>query len=314
MELPIVTNPEKSGILALGKWSRLDWRLANVCERTGDLTDKQTAMVFEQGIQDPREINRLQKKARHLAEDGKVAEALKYQRVVVELAPDDPEAFLQLGYLHQAASDIDAATVAFRRAIWLAPNAPEGHEALSEMFLDASLYDQAIAESKHVLRLTPNSLAARDILSTAYFQKGDIRKALEVTGEMVRMAPSDPLSHYKRGVLHQQRGDWRNALDAFQKAFAMAPEGSIEQVEAEQAIDALDRQQVRDILILATEDRIFQMQLSRNVEEATRERGYSLSDGAAAFIGQVALDKLAGTFQQHMPGFVAQQSRPQRYN
>jgi hypothetical protein len=50
------------------------------------------------------------------------------------------------------------------------------------------------------------------------------------------------------------------------------------------------------------------------VAEATRERGYSLSEGAAAFIGQIALDRLAGTFVQNLPGMVAQQSRPQRYN
>lgn len=278
------------------------------------MTDKQTVMVFEHPIEDSRAINRLRKKARLLAEAGKVAEALKCQRVVVELSPNDPDAYMQLGYLHRAASDIDEATRAFRTACWLEPNEPEGHEALSEMFLDASLFDQAIIESKLVLRLTPNSLAARDILSTAYFQKGDIRKALEVTGEMVRMAPSDPLSHYKRGVLHQQRGDWRNAFEAFEKAAEMAPDGSMERTEAEQAIDALDRHQIRDILVLATEDRIFQMRLSRNVEEATRDRGYWLSEGAAAFVGQVALDKLAGAFQQQMPGLVIQFNRPQRYN
>jgi len=283
-------------------------------EKDGALIDKQIAFTFEHNVDESRELSRLRRRARTLAESGKVSEALKCQRTVADLAPNDPEAFMQLGYLYQAASDIDAAASAFRSACWLCPESTEGHEALSEMYLDACLYDEAISESKLILRLTPNSLAARDILSTAYYQKGDIRRALDVTGEMVRMAPLDPLSHYKRGVLHQHQGDWHNALEEFQKAAEMAPDGSMERTEAESAIDALDQHQVHDILMLATEDRIFQMQLSRNVEEATRERGYSLSEGAAAFIGQVALDKLAGTFAHHLPGFIAVQSRPQRYN
>ena len=108
---------------------------------------------------------------------------------------------------------------------------------------------------------------------------------------MVRLAPSDPLCHYKRGVLHQQRGDWRNALQEFIRAAEMSPADSVERSEAEAAIDALDQHQIRQILILSGEDRLFQMQLSRDPEEATRERGYFLTNNAANFVGQVASDR-----------------------
>ena len=52
------------------------------------------------------------------------------------MTPNDFETFMQLGFLHRAVSDIDAAAKAFHRASGLDPLIPDPHEALAEMFLD----------------------------------------------------------------------------------------------------------------------------------------------------------------------------------
>lgn len=261
------------------------------------------------------EVRRLRRKARTLAESGRVAEALGYQRALADLTPNDFEALMQLGFMHREVYEIDAAVHAFRRASGVAPHTPDPHEALAELYLDASMYDEAIAESKALLRLMPHSMAAREILSTAYFQKGDIGKALETTSEMVRLAPSDALIHYRRGILFQQRGDWRNALHEFSRAEAMTEEGTVEQEEAQLAIDALDQHQIRQILMVAAEDLLLQMQLARDPEEASHDRGYFLSPNAAAFVGQVANERLSetqGSFRDASIGGLSR--RPSLYN
>jgi tetratricopeptide (TPR) repeat protein len=249
-----------------------------------------------------------------LAESGRVAEALTYQRALSDLHPDDFETLMQLGFMHRAIYQIEDAALAFRRAIRLAPTTPDPHEALAEMYLDAARYEEAISESKALLKLTPHSLAARDILSTAYFQQGEIGKALETTSEMVRLVPSDPLSHYKRGILFQQRGDWRNALNEFSRAYELA-ENKVERQEAESAIEALDQHQVRQIMMLAAEDRLFQMQLARDADEATRERGYFISPGAAALVAQMTSERMADWNDDSSVSHAnAYSKRPQLYN
>lgn len=261
------------------------------------------------------EARRLRRKARNLAESGRYAEAIDYQRALADLTPDDFEALMQLGFMHRAVSEIEAAANAFRRASGVSPQTPDPHEALAELYLDASMYDDAIKESKALLRLTPHSLTAREILSTAYFQKGDISKALETTSEMVRLAPSDALTHYKRGILFQQRGDWRNALHEFTRAEDMAEEDSVEEREAQMAIDALDQHQIRQILMLASEDLLLQMQLVRDPDEAARERGYFLSLNAAAFVGQVANDRMVEReIEISSSAVLGLSRRPQLYN
>lgn len=266
-------------------------------------------------VSSPVEIRRLRRKAKDLAGAGRVAEALDYQRALAELTPNDFETLMQLGFMHRAVCEIDDAVCAFRRASGVSPHTPDPHEALAELYLDASRYDEAIAESKALLRLTPHSLSARDVLSTAYFQKGLLGKALDTMTEVVRLAPCDPLGHYKRGILCQHRGDWKSALEEFTCAADMAREGSVEHTEAEAAIEALDQHQIRQVLLLAAEDRLFTLHLLRDADEAAQERGYYLSPEASSFVAQVTADRMN---RPESPAFFPCASvsnhRPQLYN
>jgi tetratricopeptide (TPR) repeat protein len=233
-------------------------------------------------------LRRLRRQAARHAGAGRVREALDCQRQVTALAPNDPQEFMQLGFLHRQADEIDDAVEAFERALKLAPSEPDPHEALAEVYLDTSRYDEAVRESKAILKLVPASLPARQILSAAYFQMGKMDKALDITREMVHLAPLDPISHYKNGMLLQQRGSWRGAYEEYSAAARIAPEGSIERDEAESAIEGLDRQQISMIMTLATDDRVFQMRLARNAAEASQERGFCLSSDAESYLQHLA--------------------------
>jgi uncharacterized protein YegP (UPF0339 family) len=112
---------------------------------------------------------------------------------------------------------------------------------------------------------------------------------------MVRRSPLDPFGHYRCGLLHQERGEWHAALEAYQRAALIAPEGSLERQQAESAIESVDRKQIMEIMILASEDGIFHERLVRSVEEATTERGFYLSDEALAFVeGALTLEAVTG--------------------
>jgi tetratricopeptide (TPR) repeat protein len=233
-------------------------------------------------------LRRLRRQAARHADAGRMREAVDCQLQVINLAPDDPHEFMQLGYLHRQADELSEATKAFERANYLAPHSADPHEALAELYLEMSRYDEAVRECKAVLQLVPKSMSARQILSAAYFQTGHIEKALNVTQEMVRLAPLDPVSHYKSGMLLQQRGQWRAALEAFVTVIRISSPDTIEYTEAELAIEMLDRQQIGIIMSLLADDRLFQMRVARNASEATQERGFYLTIDAGLYLQHVA--------------------------
>jgi len=183
------------------------------------------------------------------------------------------------------------------------------------MYLESSRYDEAITECKALLRLAPKSLFARDIMSVAYIQKGETDKALTVNDELIRLSPNDPRNHYKRGILCQQRGDWQGAMASLMLAYRIAPPDSVEEEEAQEAIDTLDRHQIKQLVLLMSEDRGLQIRIARDAEGTITERGYSLSAVALSFIHQVATGTvqsqvLIGKENEYLPA----QSRFRYYN
>jgi tetratricopeptide (TPR) repeat protein len=228
-----------------------------------------------------RQVSRLRRRAEELEEEGRSREALICQQKAVALAPNDAKS----------------------------------REDLAQMYLESSLYDEAIVECKALLRLAPKSLFARDIMSVAYLQKGDTDKALIINDELIRLSPNDPRNHFKRGILCQQRGDWQGAMQSLMLAYRIAPPDSVEEEEAQDAIDGLDRHQIKQLVLLMSEDRGLQIKVARDPEATIAERGYSLSAVAMSFVQQVAVGTvqsqvLIGKENEYLPA----QSRFRYYN
>ena len=109
---------------------------------------------------------------------------------------------------------------------------------------------------------------------------------------MVHLSPLDPAHHFKKAVLFQQKGMIGSAIQEFIRVLELEPEDEMAN-DAREAIEALDGHQMRQILMLATEDMVFRAKLRRGAENATRERGFALSFAGIAALQNVDFDSLA---------------------
>ncbi|MGI4787472.1 MAG: tetratricopeptide repeat protein [Janthinobacterium lividum] len=225
---------------------------------------------------------RLTQRALSLAGAGKLAEAIVCQDEVTEIRPQDATAFFRLGMLCREARRTEQAVQALRRSAHLSPGDRDPREALTETLVEASRYDEAILEARALLKIVPRSLFARDALSVAYLQIGKIDKALQVTGEMVWLDPLNPGHHFRRGLLFQQQGNLTAAVGEYTRALDMAHPESETYQDAEEALEMLDDEQTRQILLLASEDWFFLLKLRRDLAEAVSERCFCLSEEGLA--------------------------------
>lgn len=244
--------------------------------------------------QDPAARRRLQARARRLAqraetlaEKGRFAEAIVCQSEVTSLRPEDSVAFFRLGLLCREARRTDQAVQALRQATDLSPADRDPREALTETLVEASRYDEAVQEARALIKVAPRSLFARDVLSVSYLQLGQFDKALQVTGEMIWLDPLNPNHHFRRGLLFQQQGNLKAAVSAYGRAQDMAHPESETFKDAEEALETLDDTQARQILLLASEDRLFLLKLRRDLAEAIEERGFFLSEDGLARLSHV---------------------------
>ena len=225
---------------------------------------------------------RLTQRALVLAGAGKLAEAIVCQDEVTTIRPQDSVAFFRLGMLCREARRTEQAVQALRRSTHLSPGARDPREALTETLVEASRYEEAITEARALLKIVPRSLFARDALSIAYLQVGKIEKALQVTGEMVWLDPLNPGHHFRRGLLFQQQGNLMAAVGEYSRALDMSHPESETYEDAEEALEILDDEQTRQILLLASEDWFFLLKLRRDLPEAVMERGFCLSEDGLA--------------------------------
>jgi tetratricopeptide (TPR) repeat protein len=225
---------------------------------------------------------RLTQRASALAGAGKLAEAIQCQDEVTALRPQDAAAFFRLGMLCREARRTEQAVEALRRSTHLSPGDRDPREALTETLVEANRYDEAVLEARALLKIVPRSLFARDALSVAYLQLGKLEKALQVTGEMVWLDPLNPGHHFRRGLLFQQKGNLTAAVGEYSRVLDMAHPESETYADAEEALELLDDEQTRQILLLASEDWFFLLKLRRDLAEAVMERGFSLSEDGLA--------------------------------
>lgn len=236
---------------------------------------------------------------------GQTEKALTHLRRLTQTVPGATRASLKMASLLKETKRVGEALVVLRRAAEEAPGHPAPREALAELALEVGAMDEAISSAKHLLQLVPRSITARDILSAAYLQRGLLSDALRMAQELCRLDPNEPLHHFKRGVLLQQMGIVGGATEAYLRVLADCA-GDEEQEddfvgETRDALEMLDRYQLRQIAILAVEDMVFRSNLQRDPFEAVVAKGFRLSPAGIAALGRLALDELPSppTWRHH---------------
>ncbi len=220
---------------------------------------------------------RLEKRAQTLAGAGRIDEAIACQAELTDLRPNDPAAFFRLGLMYREARRVEPALSALRRATDLNPDYRDTREALIATLLDNGRYQEIVVESKLLVKLAPRSVFARDVLSLAYMQLGQTDKALRVVGELIWLDPVNPDHYLKRAMLLQQQGNVKNAVGEYTRVLEMAPDGSDAMAVAAEALETMDDRQLQQILLLATDDKVFQWKAMHDPAEAILERGYHLT-------------------------------------
>lgn len=236
-------------------------------------------------------------KASEFEEQGLLNEAARELRKALRATEEKGPVYVRLAEVYEEQRLADRAISAIRKAVRHDPDDLQAREIMLDMLLHFGLVDETIRECRELLRARPKNLNALEILSVAYLQKGMLDKSLKVTNDLIALDPNSPSNHYRRGWLYQQTGDFSNAISEYSRVLEMSPEDDMAQ-DAQQAVETLDSQQLRQIITLALEDYIFRAKLTRDAEAAALERGYVLSYSGMAALKQIKFDELPEVYSE----------------
>jgi len=178
--------------------------------------------------------------AQYYRTQGDLQKATAFFERVLQLKPDDVDAFVWLGEMRLSAGNLDAAERAFAKALELAPTSVSARFGLGRTALAKNDNHTAVRYLEEVLELNPKATAAHYPLSVAYNALGDAEKSADHLRQRRdgSIRQSDPLmveldsllispqTFETRGIRALDNEDWNEAAADFRKGLELAPDSA----------------------------------------------------------------------------------------
>ena len=126
-----------------------------------------------------------------LNELGRYKDAYRLLQRAVELDPENPQIYAEIGFAHGAQDNLEMARTAYEHAADLEPRNPAHYRALAHLALLAEEYTGAQELALRSLALDPDSVPSLHQLAYARYRLGNIEGAIQTLGHAFELAPDD---------------------------------------------------------------------------------------------------------------------------
>jgi predicted O-linked N-acetylglucosamine transferase (SPINDLY family) len=154
---------------------------------------------------------------------GQAAAGIDLIKRAIAASPSAAEYYVNLGTLLEPEGRLDEATAAYAKARELRPDLPEVHNNLGNTLAAAKQSDLAIASFSEALRLRPDYPDALFGLANAVHDLGRYEEAVAAYRRSIELRPQWPPGYNNLGMSLRELGRRGEAIEAFKKALAIWP-------------------------------------------------------------------------------------------
>ena len=154
---------------------------------------------------------------------GKLEEAEKNYKKVIELKPDHVVAHVNLGTLLQTLGKIDAAEVSFKKGIELKPDFAEAHFNIANLYQSIRSVNAEVSYKK-VIELNPEHVMAHINLGTLLQRLGKYDEAEVIFKKGIELKPDFAEAHFNLGNTQKILKKLEEAEASYKKAIELKPD------------------------------------------------------------------------------------------
>ena len=241
-----------------------------------------------------KSIEALDNTAKSLAEQEQWQEAAHTLERAAKSAPAEVWRWKLITEWHLRSGDNKAAIHSLENALKLNQTAAQSVKielwlALAEAHLSAQNWKEGAGACGEILRLDAHHHSALELLATVHLQTNELENAVDVMEQLLAISPRDPLHRLKLATLLQLQGKLGEASLEFQRVLELYP-GMPFTEDASDAVEALDRLQTQQILMLAAEQNSFRLHLERHFDRALLDSGFYLSESGRESLRHMVSD------------------------
>jgi tetratricopeptide (TPR) repeat protein len=139
---------------------------------------------------------------------------------VIELSPEQVDAYILRGELYIHNGELDAAQADFDRALRLDDSKPVAYYGWGYVLLRKEDYPRALRSLNRAIELDPRGYHGRSYYYRAFvqYEMGDINGAIADLEQAINNGHDDADTHLQRGMMIYDTADYQAAHDAFSEA------------------------------------------------------------------------------------------------
>ncbi|MCP4329590.1 MAG: tetratricopeptide repeat protein [Alphaproteobacteria bacterium] len=162
---------------------------------------------------------------------GRLTDAERLLRRILQLDPDNTDAWLNMGNLLNHQGKLEDASAAFRKVVARNPDNAQGHLNLGACLDNSGRREDAIVCYRRALSIRPDYTIALANLGKALCEKGDFRQAMTELERAVELTPDYAKAHLHLGRAQKMLGNAKAAIAAFTKADALVSDSVVTLME-----------------------------------------------------------------------------------
>ena len=154
---------------------------------------------------------------------GRLREAEKAFRQILQAQPGHPEALHYLGVIAYQVGRHDLAVDYIGKAITLNPQAAEYHNNIGQAYRALGRLDEAVAHYRQALALKPDRAETFSNLGVALKAQGKLDDALAQYRQALALKPAYAEAHFNQGNVLREQGKPEDAIASYRQALALKP-------------------------------------------------------------------------------------------
>ena len=163
------------------------------------------------------------KKAQASENNADYETALASYRTAVQLEPDSPEVWLDIGSIAFQLSRLQEALAAYEILLSLIPEDSRVHHGLARVYLGQDKPEQAAHHYQEAIRRNPNLAEAYHMLGLIALWQERLGEAENNLNKAVGLQPDMAETYYFLGTIHTKRNQFDKAADAYQQCISRDP-------------------------------------------------------------------------------------------
>lgn len=158
-----------------------------------------------------------------LHEAGRLPEAEKLYRSILDAEPGHSDAMHLLGVLLMQTGEYDAAVEKIRAAVAIEPDSALYQSSLAQVCYRIGNVSEAVELLEGVVARQPRSFQAYSDLGAALQESGQLERAVDAYRRAIELNPGLAVGHFNLGTALKQQGRTPEAIACLEKAAALNP-------------------------------------------------------------------------------------------